>query len=65
MRCADDITRDGGLQPDLSCSDYPKAGPATPSNDACILAAVKVIKNAPPPQTGPLARARYALVDMN
>lgn len=63
LTAADDITRDGGLQPDVSCSDFPKAGPPSPDNDACILAAAAIIQRAPPAEPLFVSRTGMALVE--
>jgi hypothetical protein len=53
---ADDISKNGGLQPDVSCSDFPKGGVGvSPDADACIAAALDIIQQSPPAQPVPSA----------
>ena len=42
-----DITRAGGLAPDLACSGYPHAGQPSAEADSCIEAAMRVLQPAP------------------
>ena len=60
---ADDISKNGGLQPDVSCSDFPKGGASvSPDNDACIKAAVDIIQQSPPAQ--PVPSTLFARTDI-
>lgn len=38
-----DITREGGLLPDVSCSDYPHAGAPAADNDSCLETALEML----------------------
>jgi C-terminal processing protease CtpA/Prc len=39
-----DISREGGLQPDVSCSDFPRRGVPSAANDACISRALEALE---------------------
>ena len=47
-----DISRKGGIEPDLVCNDYPRGGLASASDDRCIAAALRLIKSASAAGTG-------------
>lgn len=41
-----DISRMGGIDPDVACADYPHGGLASASDDRCIAAALRLIQSA-------------------
>ena len=41
-----DISRRGGIEPDVACADYPHGGLASASDDRCIAAALRIIQSA-------------------
>ena len=41
-----DISRNGGIAPDITCNDYPHGGLLTASDDRCIAAALQSIQAA-------------------
>lgn len=41
-----DISRAGGIVPDITCNDYPHGGLLTATDDKCIAAALRIIKQA-------------------
>ena len=41
-----DISRRGGIEPDVACADYPHGGLASASDDHCIAAALRLIQGA-------------------
>jgi C-terminal processing protease CtpA/Prc len=41
-----DISRTGGITPDVACNDYPHGGLLTASDDRCIAAALRLIRQA-------------------
>lgn len=41
-----DISRNGGITPDITCNDYPHGGLLTASDDRCIAAALRLIQAA-------------------
>ena len=41
-----DISRRGGIEPDLVCNGYPHGGLASASDDRCIAAALRLIQSA-------------------
>jgi C-terminal processing protease CtpA/Prc len=47
-----DISRNGGIEPDLACNDYPRGGLASASDDRCIAAALRLIRSAADAGTG-------------
>lgn len=41
-----DISRRGGIEPDVACNDYPHGGLASASDDRCIAATLRLIQSA-------------------
>ena len=39
-----DITKQGGINPDVACRDFPHPGPVSPANDGCIRAALQALR---------------------
>lgn len=39
-----DISREGGINPDVSCNDYPHTGAVSADNDSCIQLALRSLQ---------------------